>query len=336
MTETQQNLVAPQRGKHILILSAASKVRLVERFKEAGTRFGAQVYVSDLAPRFAAQHFADGTLSLPRTDDPGFPEALLAVVRGHDIGLVIPTRDGELSALAALNDLLAAAGATVMVSPQTTIDICQDKAQFLDAVAEVSLSGTPRVAHDTVTPADFPLFTRPCRGAGSVGARRLDDMAAFTQAALDPSEALLHPFIDLPEFSVDCLFDMDGTPLQAVTRSREQITAGESKQSTILEAPQVTKDCLTLGAHLGLRGHVIFQVFWDRISAPVFIEVNPRFGGASDCSIEAGLASPDRLMTLVFGEASTHAAARAPAPLRYGLTMLRYARDIFIEPENNE
>lgn len=318
-------------GKHVLILSAASKVALVERFKAAAARFNAKVYVSDTADTFAAQFIADDTLDLPRTDAPDFAECLGAVVRRHNIGLVVPTRDAELATLATLREQLGALGAHVLVSPPNAISICQDKARFLKVVEELGLSGTPCLRHDSVTTAQFPLFTRPAKGAGSVGARRLDNIAAFEQAALDPTRTLLHPFIDLPEYSVDCLFEPNGAPLQAVTRSREQITAGESKKSTILHAPQVTQDCLKLGAHLGLQGHVIFQVFWDGVSAPVFIEVNPRFGGASNCSIEAGLASPDRLMTLLFADQTAHAAARAPAPLRYGLTMLRYSRDIFVE-----
>lgn len=334
MTDSAPSQLTNQ-GRNVLILSAASKVRLVERFKTASEPYGAKVYVSDFKTLFAAQFFADGTVTLPHTSDPSFVKELTAQLQAYDIGLVVPTRDGELALMADLAPQLAGIGTIVLVSPAQAIAQCQDKKDFLEALTSIGLSGTPCVKHDDVTAADFPMFTRPRSGAGSVGAQRFDRLDDLKKAAIDPDLMLLHPYIDLAEYSVDCLFDLDGKPLQAVTRTRENIVAGESKSTTIIKAPQVTEPCLALGAHLGLRGHVIFQVFWDGQSEPVFIEVNPRFGGASDSSIEAGLMSPDRIMALLYGPQGDHAAARKPRVIRYGLTMLRYNRDVFVEPDTN-
>lgn len=326
----------PGWGKNILILSAASKVRLVERFKEAGQRFGAQVYVSDLEHRFAAQFFADGTILLPSSNDASFASVLLEKVRAHDIGLIIPTRDGELLQMAELQDDLYNVRAMALVSSTQAVQICQDKDRFLDAVQALGLNGTPRLKQETITAQDFPLFARPRSGAGGIGAQRINTEEELRRAALDPQETLLHPFIDLPEYSVDCLFDLNGKPLQAIARQREHVVAGESKRSTTVDAGMVSDACLRLGAHLGLRGHVLFQVFWDGISEPVFIEVNPRFGGASDLSIEAGIQSPERILTFLHGSAQEVEQAYMPRQLRYGLTMFRYARDVFWERASDE
>ncbi len=70
------------------------------------------------------------------------------------------------------------------------------------------------------------------------------------------------------------------------------------------------------------------QAFWDGQGEPLFIEVNARFGGASNLSIQAGLASPERLVMMLAGDAVV---ARKPRPVRYGLTMLRYSQDLLVE-----
>lgn len=333
-----EEIAAPKSGwgKNILILSAASKVRLVERFKEAGQHFGAQVYVSDLESRFAAQFFADGTILLPRSDDASFASALLDKVRAHNIGMIIPTRDGELLQMAELQDDLYDVGAMALVPSAQAVQICQDKGRFLDVVQALGLKGTPCLKHDRITAQDFPLFARPRTGAGGVGAQRINTEEEFRRSAFDPQEILLHPFIDLLEYSVDCLFGLNGKPVQAIARQREHVVAGESKRSTTVDAGMVTDACLRLGAHLGMRGHVLFQVFWDGISEPVFIEVNPRFGGGSDLSIEAGIHSPERILNFLHGSAEEVEQAYMPRKLRYGLTMFRYTRDVFWGRANDE
>jgi carbamoyl-phosphate synthase large subunit len=83
---------------------------------------------------------------------------------------------------------------------------------------------------------------------------------------------------------------------------------------------------LDLCARLGCIGHNVVQAFYRRETGPLLIEVNPRFGGASNLSIRAGLDSPSRIIALLAGEKP-----RNPRPIRFGLTMLRYSEDMIIE-----
>ena len=52
-----------------------------------------------------------------------------------------------------------------------------------------------------------------------------------------------------------------------------------------------------------------------------------RASAAPNCSIVAGLASPERILGLIAGDAQ----ARQARPIRSGLTMLRYSDDVFVE-----
>lgn len=320
---------------NVLILSAASKVRLVERFKDAAEPFRGKVFVSDLDENCTASFFSDGFIKLPATGSSAFEKELLSVCEAYEIGLIIPTRDGELPHLASIAESIRANGIEIPVADQASLQICQDKRLFLKLIKELGLGDMPCLDVDELTPNSFPVFGRPNTGSGGKGARRFDSLEELREADLDADNYLLHSFIDWTEYSIDALFDLECNPLQAVMRTRENVTAGESKKSRILQATQPTNDCLKIGKALRLKGHAVFQLFWDGKSAPIFIEVNPRFGGASDASIEAGLDSPRRLTALSFGSKPERLAALENNSIKFGLIMQRYSRDIFIKPDED-
>jgi carbamoyl-phosphate synthase large subunit len=312
---------------NVLILSAAAKVLLVEAFQAAVAGRGGRVFAADIAPDSAALHVADQGLILPRSEEPGFIPALKRACREHRIGLVVPTRDAELPVLAPWRNEFAAAGTAIPVAAPETIALCQDKRRF---VRFCESEGFPiaRTYQPDERPARFPIFVRPVTGAGGTGARRIEDAAAWH--ALGPARAglVIQDFIEAEEYTVDTLMDLEGKPLQAVARRRLLVRGGEAQKSRVEDVPALTDLALALGARLRLVGHNVIQCFRDGAGAPSLIEVNPRFGGASNLSIVAGLDSPRRLIGLVAGEPS----AAAPRPIRYGLGMLRYSRDVIVEP----
>lgn len=310
---------------NVLILSVAAKVLLVQAFQAAVRPRGGRVLGADLERDSAGLFFADGAVSLPRTDDPGFAETLLAACKAEGIGLVVPTRDGELATLAGLKDRFRGEGVEVLVPSPEALAACANKRRFVEACVRLGLK-TPRTLAPGETPDAFPVFVRPVTGAGGRGAQRIEAADWTPQGA----DRLVQVFCAWPEYSIDVLMDLDGAPVQAVARRRLAVRAGEAVKSRVEDAPALTEASLKLCAGLGLVGHNVVQAFWDGAGEPLFIEVNPRFGGASNLSIQAGLASPERLVMMAEGKAE---AARAPRPIRHGLTMLRYSLDLLVEAD---
>lgn len=303
---------------NVLILSAAAKVLLVQAFQAAAHPLGGRVLAADIARDNAALFAADQALILPRSDAADFEGALVEACARHGVGLVVPTRDGELATLADLRPRLAEAGVTVLVPAPEALALCRDKRRFTQACHDLGL-GTPRTFAPGETPDRFPVFVRPVDGAGGAGARRIDD-----PADLPIGEDLLVQALDSgPEYTIDVLMSLDGAPLQAVARRRLQVQGGEATKSRTQDVPALTDQALKLCAALGLVGHNVVQAFHDE-DGTRFIEINPRFGGASNLSIQAGLASPERILQMARGE--VEAAAR-PRTIAYGLTMLRYSQD---------
>ena len=304
---------------NVLILSAAAKVLLVRAFAEAAHARGGQVFAADLEPDNAALFEADKAVILPRSDAVEFGETLARHCAEHSIKVVVPTRDAELGVLARAKARLATMGVTAVVPRREALDLCQDKRRFVQFCAAQGLA-TPRTYAPGETPETFPVFVRPVRGAGGKGARRIDAVGEIPAG----EDLLVQALETAPEYTVDVLMDLAGRPLQAVARRRLMVRDGEAVKSRVAEVPDLTEQALRLCAGLGLVGHNVVQAFCTPEGGPRFIEVNPRFGGASNLSIRAGLASPERILQMVEGR---YEAAAAPRPIAYGLTMLRYAED---------
>ncbi|HKX09232.1 MAG TPA: ATP-grasp domain-containing protein [Stellaceae bacterium] len=314
---------------NVLILSAAAKVLLVEAFRDAVPGRGGRVFAADIAPDSAALHVADQGLILPRSQEPGFIPALKRVCREYRIGLVVPTRDAELPVLAPWRNELAAGGTAILVAAPETIALCQDKGRF---AAFCWTEGFP-IAHTyepDEMPAQFPVFVRPITGAGGAGARRIDTMAQWRDLGAERDGLIIQDFVEADEYTVDTLMDLEGRPIQAVARRRLLVRGGEAQKSRVEDVPALTDLALAIGARLRLVGHNVIQCFRGSSGALNLIEVNPRFGGASNLSIVAGLDSPNRLVALASGDRS----ASTARPIRYGLGMLRYSRDVIVEPDD--
>lgn len=307
----------------VLVSSAAAKVLLVQSFRSAGAR----VIAADTSPMSAALTFADAAYLVPRLDAAGALDAFVGLCRRERVDLLVPTRDGELPFFAAHAEAFRAVGTRVLVSSQAALETCQDKRRFIETCQRLGLP-VPFTWPRGQSPDRWPAFARPTRAAGGAGAVRVADQRALECLRASAGEDLfIQELVSSPEYSIDVLSDFDAQPLQAVARRRVQIRAGESSVSRVERRPELESMSMRLCAAIGLVGHAVVQAFDDERSGPRFIEVNPRFGGASNLSIAAGLDSPARLLALLGDDAS----ARAPRPIRDHFAMLRFSQDVLLD-----
>lgn len=324
---------------NVLILSAGWKAPLVESFRDAAHERNGILLAADSEPLCLAFQLADKGIVLPRSDDNDFAEALLGAVRQHGIGIVVPTRDAELSGIAELAPRLADQGCTALVSGQQTLEILQDKNAFHGFCLKEGFPVPHRYLSMGEVPGDAFVFVRrsdtkvKVQKAGPVSRSqsfRADKEELSRLGFDDPDvfgEHIVQEFVDAPEYSIDCLLDFDGKPVQAVARRRVRVHAGEAWVSTVVDDPELCALSLALCSAAGVLCHAVVQAFRDSDGIR-FIEVNPRFGGASTLSIRAGLDSPRRLMALAAGD-------RAESPenpdISYGMTLLRGPKDYFAD-----
>ena len=95
-----------------------------------------------------------------------------------------------------------------------------------------------------------------------------------------------------PEFSIDCLCDLDGRCLNAIPRTMLESRGGESIKGTVIADAELIELGRRVVEALGVRGPCTVQVFRDREIGLGITDVNTRFGGAFPAPMYAALPGP--------------------------------------------
>jgi carbamoyl-phosphate synthase large subunit len=220
-----------------------------------------------------------------------------------------------------------------MVSDPEAIEHCLDKRKFVDFCLEKGFP-VPKTYRslEEIGMDGFPVFAKPIRGSSGQGCRAV---SWGERATLDFGLELVQERITCSEFTVDYLADWEGRYLESVVRHRIEVVDGESTVTQVRQIPAIQSLCRRLGEALGLIGHNNIQLFYrktrtDHEGEIRLIEVNPRFGGASNLAIQAGLDSPQILLRLFLGQSCD-----APV-ITDGLKMMRAPMDYFFPETERE
>jgi carbamoyl-phosphate synthase large subunit len=277
---------------HVMITSAAKKIPLLRRVKQAAAKLhpNIRVLAADASASALAQYFSDGFWTMPYLRDLD-AASLTATCRERGVTHLIPTRDGELAFFAGHREALKQAGISIMVSAPKAVDVCLDKLRFSSFGLEAGLPVIP--AHESL-PSDakgtWVVKERYGAGSLSMGLNLSADEARGHAAKL--TAPIFQPFVSgMQEYSADIYVDRSGQMKGRVIRTRDVVVNGESQVTTTTANPALAEVCQKLVAALPFYGHIIVQAFVDAQGAVHLIEVNPRFGGASSLAIQAGLDS---------------------------------------------
>src|SRR3990167_7707167 len=287
---------------NILITSASRKVSLVKSFQQALKEegLGGFVVAADSSPDSASMQLADMGAIVPTLPNNGtdyeFFKSIAEICIQMGIGLVVPTRDGELP--------------------------------FCDFCVSNNLSVPQKI--DDVT--RLPVFVKARNGHGGNSAARADTLPELFALRRRYGESITQENINAPEYTIDVFSDSNSKVLSVVPRQRIKIMGGESWVGRTEKNADIMRESQRLAEALKLKYHSVIQCFYDN-GIVKFIEVNPRFGGASNCSFVAGANSPRWLVQLATGRDVT---APPIGDFLDNLTMLRYSQDTFVYPETND
>lgn len=275
-------------GPAVMISSVGRKVSLVAMLTDATRQFADfRLLTADLDPYAPGHRVGMGRVDLPPLHSLSeFPPNLLPLLRDAGVGVVVPTRDGELEFWATNAETLRASGIDVVVSPAATIRVMLDKLSFAEGGAAV---GLPVIPTSLLPDFDGPLVVKERYGAGS----RSIALGVSSGEARAHSRGLaapvFQPFIQGSEFSADAWVGRSGTLHGPILRRRETVVDGEATVTTTLRDADLERTALSVLTWLPLRGPVNVQLLRTTDGTVHVLEVNARFGGASTCSVHAGL-----------------------------------------------
>ncbi|MEZ5417983.1 MAG: ATP-grasp domain-containing protein [Vicinamibacterales bacterium] len=313
---------------NVLVTAGSRRVPLVRAFQRAVAQHrGGSVIVTDVNPLSPAVHAANRAYRVPLATAPDYIDAILDICLGERVRLVVPTIDDELVLFGRAAARFREHGIRVAASPAQTAELCDDKYAACRFLNERGIAAAPSWLPGEV-PADaaYPLFIKPRRGRGSVGAfavRSARDLEFFSQYVPD---AVVQTFLDGPEYTIDMLCDFSGQPLSIVPRLRDVIRAGVTDRGRTVNDPALIQVGRRCAATLQFAGAVNIQC---RVvdGRPVIFEINPRFSGGIPLTIQAGADLPRMLVDLAAGLRVAPAIGR----FRDNLWMASYETSVFLE-----
>lgn len=313
---------------NVLITAGSRRVPLVRAFQRAVAQHrGGNVIVTDVNPLSPAVHAANRAYRVPLASDPGYLDAVLEIARGEQVSLVVPTIDDELVLFGRAAARFREQGIRVAVSPPQTSELCEDKYATCRYLNERGLPAAPSwLPAELPAAAGFPLFIKPRRGRGSVGAypvRTRRELDFFVDYVPDP---VVQSYLEGPEFTIDMLCDFSGQPLSIVPRRRDVIRAGVSDRGRTVNDPALIRVAERCAAMLQFAGAVNIQCrLVDGV--PVIFEINPRFSGGIPLTIQAGADFAQMLLMLAMGRK----VAPSIGEFRDNLWMTSFESSFFLE-----
>jgi carbamoyl-phosphate synthase large subunit len=257
--------------------------------------------------------------------DPGYVDALRALVDAHDISLIVPLTDLDHGVLARARGAL---GALVLLPAPEIVDALADKwlAHLLFEERGIGSPGTwlPDALPDAL---EFPVLVKARHGFGSRGIyrcadrRELDFFLGYTD-----HDSMVQAACRGEEFSIDVFCDLDGRCLNAVPRTMIESKGGESIKGMTIRDTELIEVGRHVSETLELVGPANIQCFREPDGSHRVTDINPRFGGAFPLPTAAGSRYPELAIALAAGE--------RPEPrlgdFRDGLVMTRFFSELVL------
>ena len=304
-----------ERDVGVLLTGVGKRYDIVSAFAQHAT-----VVAADPNPLAPAQYAAHHRTAVPRIDDPSYVPALRELCERYGIGAVIPLTDLDLEVLGHAR----VAGELPALVPAPEIA----RATFDKYEAHLLLGRLGLPTPPTVLPSEpvehYPVMVKPRQGSGARSIHRADDAEeAEFMARYIREPAMVQWLMDGPEFSIDCLCDLDGRSLNAIPRTMLESRGGESIKGTVIADRELIELGRRVVEALGVRGPCTVQAFRDREIGLGITDVNTRFGGAFPAPMYAALPGrtyPELIVAMARGErVEPHV-----GEFRAGVTFTRY------------
>ena len=272
--------------------SLSSKIALYDSVLSQAKIFSpnASVIGVDSNPNCPGADYVKNFRILPKLDNLS-TEELLNMLENWRITHVIPTRDDELRYWAQIAPLLLKHQIKALISSCDAINLCEDKLHFPQKIKISGLAQIPSFM--SVNQSNYPKWVVKERcGSGARGVVTNLSKNDAVKHALSLEEPIFQPYIEGKELTAEAWVDKNGQTPAVILRWRDKIVDGESHVSTTFKNLDWGKRIAKLFSSIdGLRGHCLAQCMVDSKGNLHLIEINPRLGGASPLSLNAGLNS---------------------------------------------
>ena len=278
---------------NILFLGGGRKVSLAQQFKLSGKKLGAEISIFSYDISEEVPIVLEGKVikGLPWSD-PKIVEDICKIVRDKKIDILLPIVNGSIEVAS-----LCRVRLPETFIPVTDFGVAKPLFDKLEAAELFKALSFPIPRTYSILSAKMPAIVKPRKGGKSRGIHIFRDMDDLMHLQ-DLSGYIIQEYIEkYREYTVDCYVDMQGNILTIVPRERLEIMGGESTKTRTCKNEFLEKFSIEVIDKLKLRGPVNIQYIHDLDQDRyLLMEVNPRLGGATICSVLAGAPITDYII----------------------------------------
>lgn len=215
-------------------------------------------------------------------------DAMEKEIKRLNIHYIFPAHDDATVFLSANAERLSAK----IVSPdESACNICRSKTKTFKALEGCSF--VPEVYDpNNLGKNDFPVFIKPDRGQGSVGAKKITSRELLSKVC-SIDEYVVCEYLPGKEYTVDCLTDINGKVLVSRHRERKRVKAGISVASGCLTESEIVRSIAKkVSEKIGMKGAWFFQVKENGNGDLILMEVAARIAGTMGMYRNLGINFP--------------------------------------------
>jgi len=320
----------------VLFTCIGRRVSLLRGFQQAARKLKLNVSFcgTDTSHLSPALQLCDQAFLVEPTTHATYVDQLLAIVRRHQVKLLVPTVDLDLRLLADHMPQFERLGCHVLVSEPDVIDICQDKRRTFGFLTKHGF-GTPKtmsirmaLAADRRGQLAWPCFLKRWDGSASKDIAVASNPSEMRFFARRIPNAMCQEFIEGLEYTCDVYVDFAMQVRCVIPRRRIEVRSGEVSKSQVVKHKEIMTQAkrLTELLHAG-PGVITLQLFVTNGGQIRFTEINPRFGGGAPLSIHAGADFPKWILQELTGGRPRIGFDS----FEDGLMMLRYDAEVWLE-----
>ena len=270
----------------ILVFPGGSEVGLeiaaALRYSKIVRLHSASADIPNHAPYIFSRHHL-----VPSVHQAGWLEALNALIEREKIDLIFPAHD-EVGYALAENAARISAG-VIGSSPET---VCLTRFKSLTYERLRGLVPLPDLYTDVESIPSFPVFIKPDRGQGSIGARRVESAEELRAERAQSAGMLTLEYLPGREYTVDCFSDRDQGLRFCSPRERTRVKAGIAMSTTLVNRVDLEQWAPVILSRIPLSGAWFYQMREDAAGRPKLLEVGARIAGAMSLNRILGVNLP--------------------------------------------
>ncbi|MCM1125422.1 MAG: ATP-grasp domain-containing protein [Lachnospiraceae bacterium] len=323
---------------NILILSAGTRNKIVQYFKEAVKGKG-KIIATDCSNLAPAVYDADVFYLVPRITAPGYLDRILTICKEEKIDGVFSLIDPELSLLAKERERFLEIGTTPVISPYKLVETCFDKYQMYQMLCEMGIpTGKCYMEKEKFYRAKsegnirYPVFVKPVRGSASLNINQVYSDRELETLFERYDDLMIQEFMRGQEYGADVYIDLlSGKCTSIFLKKKIRMRAGETDKSVSVKNPALFELIQNFVEKCGFCGMIDIDLF-EQDGTYYLSEVNPRFGGGYPHAYACGVNMPAQMIRNLEGKENPAAIGE----YQEGICMMKYNEIAIVDMNGRE